>query len=84
MAVIWTGVQVLRVNYIHRLQVPCVAVVENMSFFEADGKRYFPFGQGSGKPARWLVLQSSMAQGRWAQSSGFGKKLGICATRLEL
>ena len=35
------------------LQVPCVAVVENMSFFEADGKRYLPFGQGSGKPAGW-------------------------------
>lgn len=26
-----------------------MAVVENMSYFEADGKRYFPFGQGSGE-----------------------------------
>ena len=30
-------------------QVPCVAVVENMSFFDADGKRHFPFGHGSGE-----------------------------------
>ena len=32
-----------------KLVVPCVAVVENMSYFDADGKRYFPFGQGSGE-----------------------------------
>ena len=32
-----------------RLMVPCVAVVENMSYFDADGKRYFPFGKGSGE-----------------------------------
>lgn len=31
-----------------KLAVPCMAVVENMSWFEGDGKRYFPFGKGSG------------------------------------
>lgn len=34
-------------------KVPCVAVVENMCHFEADGKRYYPFGRGSG-PQAWI------------------------------
>ncbi|CAI6012553.1 unnamed protein product [Closterium sp. NIES-65] len=36
------------VRMFSKLKVPCVAVVENMAYFEADGKRYFPFGKGSG------------------------------------
>ncbi|XP_008337454.3 fe-S cluster assembly factor HCF101, chloroplastic isoform X2 [Malus domestica] len=36
------------VRMFSKLKVPCVAVVENMSHFEADGKRYYPFGKGSG------------------------------------
>lgn len=33
-----------------KLAVPVVAVVENMSYFDGDdGKRYFPFGKGSGQ-----------------------------------
>ncbi len=33
-----------------KLAVPCVAVVENMSYFDApDGARYHPFGSGSGE-----------------------------------
>lgn len=33
-----------------KLAVPVVAVVENMSYFDGDdGKRYRPFGEGSGR-----------------------------------
>lgn len=36
-------------------KVPCVAVVENMCHFDADGKRYYPFGRGSGSQA-WITF----------------------------
>jgi MinD superfamily P-loop ATPase len=37
------------VRMFSKLQVPCVAVVENMSFFEVDGVKHKPFGEGSGQ-----------------------------------
>ncbi|GAV82056.1 DUF59 domain-containing protein/DUF971 domain-containing protein/ParA domain-containing protein/AAA_31 domain-containing protein, partial [Cephalotus follicularis] len=33
------------VRMFSKLKVPCVAVVENMCHFDADGKRYYPFGR---------------------------------------
>eukprot|EP00257_Ricinus_communis_P025078 XP_025012492.1 fe-S cluster assembly factor HCF101, chloroplastic [Ricinus communis] len=36
------------VRMFSKLKVPCIAVVENMCHFDADGKRYYPFGRGSG------------------------------------
>ena len=45
-----------------RMEVPCVAISENMSYFDGDdGKRYYPFGEGSGRRIQedfgipWLV-----------------------------
>eukprot|EP00892_Ulva_mutabilis_P002748 jgi/Ulvmu1/12474/UM009_0126.1 len=32
-----------------RMSVPCVAVAENMSYFDAAGQRFHPFGKGSGE-----------------------------------
>ncbi|BAF06000.2 Os01g0719700 [Oryza sativa Japonica Group] len=45
------------VRMFSKLKVPCVAVVENMCYFDADGKRFYPFGQGSGAQARKVVQQ---------------------------
>ncbi|KAF9617262.1 hypothetical protein IFM89_035206 [Coptis chinensis] len=39
------------VRMFSKLKVPCVAVVENMCHFDADGKRHYPFGRGSGSQA---------------------------------
>ncbi|KAL1825499.1 hypothetical protein ACET3Z_012277 [Daucus carota] len=36
------------VRMFSKLKVPCIAVVENMCHFDADGKRFYPFGRGSG------------------------------------
>ncbi|KAH0451239.1 hypothetical protein IEQ34_018538 [Dendrobium chrysotoxum] len=47
------------VRMFSKLKVPCVAVVENMCYFDADGKRYYPFGKGSGAQACDLLSSSS-------------------------
>ncbi|CAM6113373.1 unnamed protein product [Calypogeia fissa] len=36
------------VRMFSKLKVPCIAVVENMCYFDGDDKRYFPYGKGSG------------------------------------
>ncbi|CAM8945853.1 unnamed protein product [Rhodiola kirilowii] len=48
------------VRMFSKLKVPCVAVVENMCHFDADGKRYYPFGRGSGtQECTQFLFQSS-------------------------
>ncbi|MFQ6638374.1 hypothetical protein Gotur_015973 [Gossypium turneri] len=51
------------VRMFSKLKVPCVAVVENMSHFDADGKRYYPFGRGSGSQACYIFLKLSSSLG---------------------
>ncbi|KAK9149488.1 hypothetical protein Scep_008245 [Stephania cephalantha] len=41
------------VRMFSKLKVPCVAVVENMCHFDAEGKRYYPFG----RVLRFFVVQ---------------------------
>jgi hypothetical protein len=72
-----------------KLAVPCVAVVENMSYFDGDdGKRYRPFGTGSGERIRAefgvpnlvqfpIVPDLSVAgDGEWGLRGGRGKRGG--------
>lgn len=47
------------VRMFSKLKVPCIAVVENMCFFEGDDKRYYPFGQGSGAQVHSSFLTGS-------------------------
>ncbi|KAA3490131.1 fe-S cluster assembly factor HCF101, chloroplastic [Gossypium australe] len=51
------------VRMFSKLKVPCVAVVENMSHFDADGKRYYPFGRGSGSQACYIFPKLSSSLG---------------------
>jgi Mrp family chromosome partitioning ATPase len=44
------------VQMFSRLKVPSIAVVENMCYFEGDGKRYYPFGQGSGAQVCYITV----------------------------
>lgn len=41
--------------------MPCVAVVENMCHFDADGKRYYPFGRGSGSQVLTISKSDAFA-----------------------
>ncbi|CAN1781236.1 Fe-S cluster assembly factor HCF101, chloroplastic [Linum perenne] len=45
------------VRMFSKLKVPCVAVVENMCHFDGDGKRFYPFGRGSGSEACIVVVK---------------------------
>ncbi|GFY80879.1 ATP binding protein [Actinidia rufa] len=49
------------VRMFSKLKVPCVAVVENMCHFDADGKRYYPFGRGF----RFSGIEDPMSIFRW-------------------
>ncbi|CAI0629005.1 unnamed protein product [Linum tenue] len=58
------------VRMFSKLKVPCVAVVENMCHFDADGERYYPFGRGSGSQACILIKQFYASQFKVVQQFG--------------
>jgi NUBPL iron-transfer P-loop NTPase len=39
-----------------RMAVPCIAVAENMAYFDADGKRHRPFGE-----VRWFASRCTVS-----------------------
>ena len=58
-----------------KLAVPCVAVAENMAFFDADGKRHQPFGQARccavhvccGFPCLHCTQNSAVCRFEWVE-----------------
>ena len=48
-----------------RMAVPCVAVAENMAYFDADGKRHHPFGQVRGRALAVLLSAGLCASFSW-------------------
>ncbi|WVZ69047.1 hypothetical protein U9M48_017898 [Paspalum notatum var. saurae] len=64
------------VRMFSKLKVPCVAVVENMCYFDADGKRYYPFGQASGDTGIPEVVADP--QGDVAKTF---QNLGVCVVQ---
>lgn len=37
------------IQLFQRMEIPVLGVVENMSFFEREGEKFFPFGEGGGE-----------------------------------
>ncbi|KAF3786035.1 Fe-S cluster assembly factor [Nymphaea thermarum] len=64
------------VRMFSKLKVPCVAVVENMCYFDGDGKRYHPFGKASGDSGMPEVVGDPV--GEVARTF---QELGVCVVQ---